>query len=58
MVEIFNYFLLVTCSFFAIYCWNESEKHEIWSGRWWYDIFCSALNGVCAINVAIKLFVL
>jgi hypothetical protein len=55
-MSIFDYFFLIFCTFFALYCWNESEKHEVWSGRWWFELFCSALNGVVAINIAIKLF--
>lgn len=56
MVELFNYFFLAFCSFFAIYCWFQADKEEQWSFRWWYDIFCSALNGVFAISIASKFF--
>lgn len=56
METTFQIIFLAFCTFFAIYCWNESDKEELWSFRWYYDLFCSALNGVCAVNIAIKLF--
>ncbi len=56
MIELFNYLMLAFCTFFTAYCWNQADNHEIWSGRWWYDIFCSALNAVFVVSIGSKLF--
>lgn len=56
MIELFNYLMLAFCTFFTAYCWNQADNQEPWSFRWWYDIFCSALNAVFVVSISSKLF--